>query len=124
MLASHAVHRSTLTVTLVRWAARVSSLASIGLLIAFAMGPQPMPTAREWVLIAFFPIGVVVGMAVGWWRELLGGVVSLSSLACFYAALAMGAGMPKSPYAWNFAILASPAVLFVVCGILSRGKRG
>jgi hypothetical protein len=101
-----------------RWTARLTSLTSAGIVLMFAFGESGTPTAREWLLLAFFPIGLVLGMGLGWWRELLGGAVALGSLAVFYAILfAFRGSVPTSPY---FAILAAPGALFLAAGLWMR----
>lgn len=102
-------------------AARISSLASIGLLLAFIAGDFGNPTPAELALLTFFPFGVMLGMALGWWRDLLGGVVTLGSLAVFYAAFTIRSGqIPPGPY---FALFASPGALFLLAGMLDRRHR-
>jgi hypothetical protein len=40
--------------------------------------------SREWILVIFFPIGVITGMAVAWRRDGLGGAITVVSLIAFY----------------------------------------
>lgn len=81
-------------------------------------------TAVEWVGLSFFPIGVIIGFAVAWWREALGAAIAASSLLMFYmvyGALLSGR-VPGGPW---FFILTSPAALFFVswlCGKKGGGK--
>lgn len=103
-----------------RWTARILSVASIGLLGAFVFGPREraMPTPNEWLVLAFFPFGVVLGMVVGWWRELLGGIITLVGLVGLYAWMIARDGRPPSgPY---FVLFALPGLLFLACGLLTR----
>jgi hypothetical protein len=106
---------------LLAWAARLLSLASTGLLLAFAFGGHEpgTPNAREWVLLAAFPIGVVAGMLVGWWRALAGGLLGLASLGAFYVMAGAWGRFPTGPY---FAIFALPCVLFLASGLLARRR--
>jgi hypothetical protein len=96
----------------VRWTARgLSVLATIVLLI-FLFG-EPFPAARltlrEWIGLAIFPTGVVVGFAIAWWKELIGGaltvgcvvLISLLYVNHFVNALA-------------FFVIALPGVLFIL----------
>ncbi len=108
------------TLTGLRWLARITSIASIGIILMFAFG-EGTPTAREWVLLAFFPIGLAIGLLLGWWRELTGGVVALSSMVIFYALMFASSGkLPTGPY---FAILAAPGLLFLLAGLWSRARK-
>jgi len=39
----------------------------------------------QYVGFLFFPVGICVGLIVAWWREGLGGAITVSSLLIFYA---------------------------------------
>ena len=102
---------------ILRWLARIASLASIAMLALFATSGGNFPTAGEWLLIAFFPVGVAVGMIVAWWREITGGIITLLSLAAFYVTLLISSGhVPTTPW---FVVFASPGVLLLLCGLLA-----
>jgi hypothetical protein len=68
----------------------VWGIASALFLIAFAFGGQEnlRITAASAALFLLFPVGVVAGLAVAWWRELAGGLVTLGSLTVFYVLAA------------------------------------
>lgn len=54
-----------------RIAARLTSIASIGFLAAFVFGGEEElggMRANEMVGFAFFPVGIICGMVLGWWR--------------------------------------------------------
>lgn len=103
------------------WLARVLSAMSIGIVLMFAFGEPGTPTVRDWLLLAFFPIGMVLGLLLGWWQELLGGLITVGSLMVFYGLMWMYSGhLPPGPY---FAMLGSPGVLFVIVGLLARANR-
>lgn len=60
---------------ILRWAARVSSLIVIGILILFYIGDASCVNSianRELIGILFFPIGVISGFAWSWHSELPG----------------------------------------------------
>ena len=107
--------------TLVRWLARVSSLGSIALLVAFAFGGAEKPPALADVpQLLFFPIGVCLGMLVAWRRECLGALVSLLSLSMFYVVCVIRTGtLPVGPF---FLLFTSPAFLFLAAGLLALGR--
>lgn len=114
----------TMLTTIVRWSARILSIASIVMLLLFLFGegdPSEIGqiTLREWVLFAFFPFGVMAGMIIGWWREGLGGAITTGSLVLFYVMnLALHGDMPGGPY---FVIFALPGLLFLVCWATTLG---
>lgn len=106
---------------ILRWFARIASLASIAMLAVFATSGGNFPSASEWLLIAFFPVGVVVGMIVAWWREIAGGIITLLSLAAFYTTLLINSGhAPTTPW---FIIFASPGLLLLICGLLASHSK-
>ncbi|MCC6969643.1 MAG: hypothetical protein IT434_05420 [Phycisphaerales bacterium] len=104
-----------------RWLAKLSSLAVGATLPLILLASREQPTGREWLGVAFFPLGVAFGLLLGLWRELLGAAIALSSLATFYFMfIVVGQTVPKGPY---FAILSSPALLLLISGLLSRRTR-
>ena len=117
-MAAIAANLGPTPVRVVRWIARALSLASIGLLVAFATSGGEWPTALEWVLIACFPVGTVAGMALAWRSEVAGGVLTLASLAAFYGiATSAGGHAPGGPW---FVAFASPGLALLGCGIATR----
>ena len=109
-----------------RWIARGLSLVSIALLVLFVVGELPTPgrvAARELVGLAFFPLGVVVGMIVAWRREGLGAAIGLSSLACFYGVYGL-ALRGSAALGWWFVIFSSPLGLFALAALASNDPGG
>ncbi len=107
--------------TLLRWGARVGSVLIGALLFAFLLEPAAAPNAREIVALALFPGVVLLGMAIGWWRPLIGGLVSLGGLGAFYLWMLVASGsFPGGPY---FLIFTAPAFLFVAAGLVARRER-
>ncbi|MDX1927680.1 MAG: hypothetical protein SFV81_14255 [Pirellulaceae bacterium] len=105
------------------WVARLGALASIGLLSLFVIGSiqsgDPVPTLIEAVGIACFPVGVVVGMIIGWRQPLVGAIVSLISLFAFYVWSYLVSGrMNNGPY---FLLFTLPAVFYLL-GALTSGN--
>jgi hypothetical protein len=95
--------------------ARVGSIASITLLLMLFAGEGFHPsqvTARQWVGLAFFPIGVIIGMVTAWWKEGLGAAITLLSLLALY--LVYGYFMRYHVAGWAFIAFASPGFLFLV----------
>jgi hypothetical protein len=110
------------SVIIARWLARLGSLASLGLLLLFFFGEEmnlAQLTATEiWGLI-FFPLGITVGMLLGWRWEILGGSVTVLSLMAFYKVMYAGNG--RFPDGIWFLLFALPGLLFLYCG-LSKPK--
>jgi hypothetical protein len=103
------------------WVARVLSIGSAGLLLLFFIGEGFDPSnlaGREWAGLLFFPLGVVAGMAIAWWREGLGGAVSVGSLLAFYVGHVLADG--GLPGGLAFVGFTLPGFLFLLYGLLSR----
>ena len=108
-----------------RIAARIWSLVSIGfiLLIFFGEGfsqgfDVASITSREWVLFACFPVGLLVGLILAWWREGIGGAIAIVSFLTFYLVDFLDDGsFPRGPW---FALLAVPGLLFLICWLTAR----
>ena len=108
-----------------RWVARTTSLISVGLMVFFLVGERFNPGSvllRHWVGLSLFPIGVALGMIIGWWREETGGIIALVCLVAFYLIYdwLMGEAQPQD---WAFSVFALPGLLFLIDGIRSRGAR-
>ncbi|MCB8982787.1 MAG: hypothetical protein H6659_03085 [Ardenticatenaceae bacterium] len=100
----------------VRWVARIWSLLSIVLIGAIFVGQMSgmigsRPSPSEWVGLAFFPLGVLVGLGLGWWREDVGGVTAVLSLFAFYIwDLLVNHSLPGGIF---FLLLTAPAFLYL-----------
>jgi hypothetical protein len=57
-------------------------------------------------------------MILAWWREGLGGGITVGSLVAFYALHTATAGKP--PKGWAWLVLAVPGFLFLWCWKRSR----
>jgi hypothetical protein len=104
--------------------ARVASIASITLLLMLFLGEgfHPSEISRnEWAGLLFFPIGVVIGMVIAWWKEGVGSIVTLSSLLGFY--LIWGYLMRNHIGGWWFLVFASPGFLFLLHWLLHCRER-
>lgn len=105
-----------------RWTGRIASLASLGLLAMFATSGGDRPSAFEWLMLLFFPIGVAAGTIVAWRRELLGGALAAGSLVLFHALMLSDASRP--PAGWWFLAFTAPALAMLLGGLLSRRAAG
>jgi hypothetical protein len=99
--------------TLVEFLARIGSVMSITLLVllfqAEALHPSDI-APKEWLGLVFFPIGIIIGLAMAWWKEGLGISITLGSLLAFY--FVYGYLLEYHVGGWAFVIFASPAFLF------------
>jgi hypothetical protein len=105
--------RSGRAIRFVEWTARFWSLASVGLVLAFVFGEGVHPASTiEWVGFLFFPLGITIGMAIGWWREGLGGAITVACLGAFYVLHLVTSG--RFPSGWAWLVFAAPGFLFLL----------
>lgn len=104
--------------------ARVGSIASVTLLALIFLGEgfRPSEISRnEWAGLIFFPIGVVIGMVIAWWKEGVGSVLTVGSLIGFYVVY--GYLLSNHTGGWWFIIFASPGFLFLVHWFLNSAEQ-
>jgi hypothetical protein len=65
---------------------------------------------------------VNIGLAIAWWRERVGALVAIGSLAAFYVVYGslIRHHFPDGPW---FAIFTAPAALFLASSFLGRADR-
>ena len=99
-----------------RWSARGLSVIATIVLLLFLFG-EPFNassiTSKQWIGLALFPLGVVIGFAVAWWKEALGGAITV---ACVFAISLLFA--PSLRSAAVFLLFGVPGFLFLVSGFL------
>jgi hypothetical protein len=111
-------------ITILRWTGRVWSLASVALLLAFIIGEGVAFSKfrpNELLMFLLFPVGISVGMILAWWKEGLGGAVTIGSLLAFYLVSLMTSG--RFPKGWAWFVFAAPGLLFLLSFWLSRRSR-
>ena len=68
----------------------------------------------EWLLLVFFPLGVLVGLGLAWKWELWGGVAALASYVAFMILLTV----LRERFIWGMLIMgvlaAGPGILFIL----------
>jgi len=98
-----------------RWSARSLSVLSVGIILLFFIGEGFDPSKillLVWPALLLFPFAAVIGMAVAWRREGLGGGLTVAGLAAFYLySLLLLGQMPRRPF---FLILSAPGFLFLL----------
>jgi hypothetical protein len=108
--------------SIVRWAARLTGGSSLAFMLffvgahIFGDSQGPAPTASERVGLAFFPTGLIVGLAIAFFRAKTGALTALASFAGFHVwHFARAGDLPAGPF---FVLLTAPAVLFLISGLL------
>lgn len=103
-----------------RWTARVLGIASVAILSLFLFGEGSFSsvTLKECIGLLFFPFGLIIGLVLAWWKELIGGAIAVGSALGFYFIyeLLINGSWPKGPW---FAVFAIPGMLFLLNGILA-----
>jgi hypothetical protein len=104
-----------------RWGARGLSVLVFVFLLGELFGDHAGskgPTPSEWAQLGLFPIGMAVGLAIGWKWEVPGGAVAVSCLALFYVLhRVLSGGFPRGPW---FLIFTIPGFMFLIAGLLDR----
>lgn len=106
---------------LTEFLARVGSVMSICLLLLLFQAEAFHPSEiapREWFALMFFPVGVIAGLAIAWWKEGLGVSITLGSLLAFY--FVYGLLLRYHLGGWAFVAFASPAFLFMLHWLMGR----
>jgi hypothetical protein len=108
-----------LSTVLIRWIARLWSIASILIFLLLCVGEGIHYTGPlQWLGFLFYPVGVSAGMMLAWRRECLGGGITAGSLAVFYVIHFATAG--AFPKGWGWLVLAAPGFLFLYCCYRTR----
>lgn len=108
------------------WIAKIWNVISVVFVLAFLFGQGLNthgvgPTTTEWIGLALWPGGVIVGLIVAWFRKELGGAMAIASLIAFYFWNLLERGkFPGGPY---FLLVAAPGILFLLSSLLSRSHR-
>lgn len=101
------------SIAVLRWVARIWSIASVGLLCVFLLGEGPPPLTVKTMM---FPFGVMLGLILAWWFESIGGLLAIVSVLLFYVLEYLGQG--RFPKGYVFILIAAPSVIFLYCGFL------
>jgi hypothetical protein len=95
------------------------------MLLMFLFGEPFEPSkiaGRELLAMIFFPLGIVVGFAVAWWKEGLGGGITIASLFIFYLIFVLLLRGNLAKGGW-FLVFAFPGFLFLAAYVISRARR-
>ena len=105
-----------------RWIRRIArtwGIASALLLLVFAFGGHEHLRFSVGEAIGFllFPVGVIVGFVIAWFRELIGGLVTVGCFFLFSLLLLAWSGRWPGIY---FILFAAPGFLHIASFILAR----
>jgi hypothetical protein len=111
-------------VKMIRWIARLWSLASIVFIISIFVRKElsfSTWSGIEWIMFIFFPVGVIGGLIHGWRKEALGGSVAVFSLLAYYLVHYIGVGILPQGQAY---ILASfPGLIYMGLWLFTHSER-
>ncbi len=101
----------------IKWVARILSICCIGILLLFFIGEGNMSefakiSIGEWILFLFFPIGLMIGLIVSWWKEGIGGSIVVGSVILFNIVDNILSGRLKLEF--EFLVFAIPGILFIL----------
>ena len=120
----------TKTINMIRTIAKVWSaimIVSVGLFgLAHLFGPEEVDTLPmtlvEGVALMFFPVGVLVGMAISWKWEKEGAIVTIISLIIFFLLIVFPRGVAFRMLPTIF-IIPGPSLLFLYSSLSEKSKR-
>ena len=97
------------------WIVKLSIKASLLILFCFVVAHLweggPKPVESEWIGLSFFPIGVMLGLAMTLRYPIAGGILVAASLLSFYAwHFFESARLPTGPF---FILFAAPGLLML-----------
>jgi hypothetical protein len=103
-----------------RVAARAASVICLAIIFLFFLGQDfefGKVSAGEWIGIGFFPVGVLIGLVLAWEEELIGGAITLVSIAGFYLVYGW---LLNSTFqmGWGLVPFILPGLLFLAYGYL------
>ena len=108
--------KQTTSTRLIRWIARLWSIASILIILLLCVGEGIRYTGpMQWLGFLFYPVGISAGMVLAWRKEGLGAGITIGCLIVFYAIHYATAGM--FPRGWGWLTLAAPGFLFLLCWV-------
>jgi hypothetical protein len=112
--------KQAVSTLLIRWVARIWSVASILIFLLLCVGEGIHYTgSMQWLGFLFYPVGVSIGMILAWKREGLGGSITTVCLIVYYIVHFATAGV--LPRGWGWLVLAAPGFLFLLCGFRRDG---
>ena len=76
-------------------------------------GSGPLPWT-EWLMIAFFPVGVLISLAMSWKWELWGGIAALGCCAIFFTLMCITRQRFVGEMLLPVLLAAGPGILFIL----------
>ncbi len=103
----------------IRWTARSWSILSVAVVLLLSLGEGIRPAGpAETAGLLLYPGGICLGMVLAWWKEGVGGMVTIVCLLAFYVLHTLTVG--RLPPGWAWLALAFPGFLFLWCSTRAR----
>ena len=99
--------------------ARAWDVVCLATIILFLIGVDLVfgyMSAIEWIGFLFFPTGVFVGLVLSWRKELIGGTITVASIAGFYLVYGLILNLSVEQ-GWALLLFLIPGLLFVTYGV-------
>jgi hypothetical protein len=123
MTRSKAVSRSG---TILRWIARIWSLLLLTFVVARIFMPDPYATEpvppEDWFLLSLWGLAVLF-LLVAWRWEIVGGILVIVTMCLRELAWVLIKGQWFLGFLILWAVVAPPAILFVMAAVLERRAR-
>ena len=107
-----------------RTTACVCDVVCLATVILFLIGVDLVfgyMSAIEWIGFLFFPTGIFIGLVLSWREELLGGTITVASVAGFYLVygLLLNSSLDQG---WAILLFLIPGLLFVMYGLSTLSR--
>jgi|KBSSwiStaDraftv2_1062776.scaffolds.fasta_scaffold3542243_1 hypothetical protein len=109
----------------IRWTAHSLSAVSIGALLLLIFSNRVSLSVLTWEetgLMLLFPVGLVVGLILGWHEEGKGGAIAVFSVAAFYVWYGLMVNRSFIEASWVLLFLI-PGLLLLLYGALLPSKK-
>ena len=111
-------------ITILRWIARIGSIIIIAGVLAIFIGeggfnPFKLTAQEASMMVCFW--GSCIGLGLAWKWEGIGGTISVSFMAIFFALEFAFSG--HFPRGWAFEVIAFPGILFLTISLLGHFRK-
>lgn len=113
------------TINIIRWITRILSILTALLFLVFFIGEADFTTftsstlpVEEWIMILFVPILLIIGMAIAWKKEVLGGIMIIADILLFNVTAMISGGRFNFELEFGFFLIIGFGFLF--CGFATN----